>query len=52
MRIKSYYEGRMDEQERIVKLFEEMIRSRPEDWQMANKGYSFEHLIALIKGEK
>ena len=44
--------GRQQEQERVIKLLEELIKSRPENWELATKGYSFEHLITLIKGEK
>lgn len=43
--------GRTMEQERIIKLLEELISTRPEQWEMSHKGYSFEHLIGLIKGQ-
>jgi len=43
--------GRIQERERIIKLLEGLIETRPEDWEDAYRGYSFERLIELIKGE-
>jgi hypothetical protein len=38
------------ERERIIKLLNQLIEQRPEDWTHA-KGFWFEDVIALIKGE-
>jgi len=42
--------GIKTEQERIIKLLNQLIEQRPADWTHA-KGFWFEDVIALIKGE-
>lgn len=48
----SYWNGREEEQDRIIQLLQSLMQTRPEDWEDSYRGYSFERLIALIKGEK
>jgi len=43
--------GQQAERERIIKLLIGLIETRPSDWEAPFKGYSMEHIIALIKGE-
>lgn len=43
-------QGVRQEQQRIIELLTELINQRPEDWTHA-KGFWFEDVIALIKGE-
>ena len=52
-RVRDYYrnQGVAKERQRIVELLEQLITARPDDWELLNKGYTFETLIALIKGE-
>lgn len=48
----SYWNGREEEQDRIIDLLKNLMKSRSDDWQLAGKGYTFEYLISLVKGEK
>ena len=41
-----------DEKERIIKLLEALKETRPIETNTNYWGYSFERVIALIKGEK
>ena len=52
-RVRDFYrnQGVAKERERIIELLQQLITSRPDDWELLNKGYTFETLIALIKGE-
>jgi len=52
-RVRDFYrnQGAAKERERIIELLEQLITARPNDWELSNKGYTFETLIALIKGE-
>jgi hypothetical protein len=48
--LRAYENGKREEQERIVEILNQLIEQRPEDWTHA-KGFWFEDVIALIKGE-
>jgi hypothetical protein len=52
-RVRDFYrnQGAVKERERIIELLKELISARPEDWELLNKGYTFETIIAVIKGE-
>jgi hypothetical protein len=52
-RVRDFYrnQGAAKERERIIELLKELISARPEDWELLNKGYTFETIIAVIKGE-
>ena len=38
------------ERERVIGILGQLISARPSDWELLNKGYTFERLIALIEG--
>lgn len=44
--------GKSFERERIIKLLEALTETRPIETNTNYWGYSFERVIALIKGEK
>ena len=44
-------QGVKQERERVLEILKKLVTARPDDWELLNKGYTFETLIALIEGK-